>query len=147
MKYYNYNIVLQEVPNEVSLSLSITGCQLGCDGCHSPFLWKDKGDHLTPGVLENIINKYTGMISCVLFLGGEWDEKELIELLKLSKKMGLKTCLYTGLDQVNSDILINLDYIKYGRWIKELGGLESKITNQLFIDLNDNSIINKYFHL
>ena len=145
MRYYDYNIVLQEVPNEVSLSLSITGCKLSCDGCHSPYLWKEHGEILTNEIFTVLLNKYTGLISCVLFMGGEWHEEELVNLLSLSKSMGLKTCLYTGLDKVNDIILSNIDYIKYGKWVKELGGLENINTNQIFLDVKNNKILNNYF--
>ena len=145
MRYYDYNIVLQEVPNEVSLSLSITGCKLSCDGCHSPYLWKEHGEILTNEIFTDLLNKYTGLISCVLFMGGEWHEEELVNLLSLSKSMGLKTCLYTGLDKVNDIILSNIDHIKYGKWVKELGGLENINTNQIFLDVKNNKILNNYF--
>ena len=78
-------------------------------------------------------------------MGGEWHEEELVNLLSLSKSMGLKTCLYTGLDKVNDIILSNIDYIKYGKWVKELGGLENINTNQIFLDVKNNKILNNYF--
>lgn len=145
MKYHSYNIVLQEVPNEISLCLSITGCKLNCDGCHSPYLWKEHGEVLTIKVFKNLLNKYTGLISCVLFMGGEWHENELVNFLIISNTMGLKTCLYTGLDRVNDVLLNNLDYIKYGRWDKNLGGLESNDTNQIFLDLKNKKKLNNLF--
>lgn len=146
MRYKDYDVVLQEVPNEISLSFTITGCKLSCDGCHSPYLWKEgSGEELTKDVFINILNKYKDMISCVLFMGGEWDSENLIKLLTTSKKLGLKTALYTGLEYIDSDIFQNLDYIKFGPWIKELGGLSSETTNQRFININTSENLNHLF--
>ena len=105
MRYYDYNIVLQEVPNEVSLSLSITGCKLSCDGCHSPYLWKEHGEILTNEIFTDLLNKYTGLISCVLFMGGEWHEEELVNLLSLSKS-GLVVTLELMTDGMSRAFLI-----------------------------------------
>ena len=50
-----------------------------------------------------------------------------------------------NLDKVNDIILSNIDYIKYGKWVKELGGLENINTNQIFLDVKNNKILNNYF--
>ena len=71
LRYSSYDIVLQEIPNEVSLSFTITGCGLRCIGCHSEYLWdKNNGEVLTDELFVSLIKKYEGMISCVLFMGG-----------------------------------------------------------------------------
>ena len=148
MRFKEYNIVFQEIPNEVSLCLSITGCNLRCDGCHSPFLWSKKtGDILSLCDLENILKKYENIISCVLFMGGEWHEDELISFLKYIRNLGLKTALYTGLEfnSISENLINNLDYLKYGPWIKELGGLDSNLTNQKLLDLKSGECLNHYF--
>jgi hypothetical protein len=49
------------------------------------------------------------------------------------------------MDKVSDLILSNLDYIKYGKWIKKLGGLENINTNQIFLDVKNNKILNNYF--
>lgn len=146
MRYKDYDIVLQEVPNEISLSFTITGCRLACDGCHSPYLWKEgSGSELTPEVFTYILNRYKSMISCVLFMGGEWEPDNLINLLIISKEMGLKTALYSGLEHIDYDIFEKLDYLKLGPWIKELGGLSSEMTNQKFINVNTSENLNHLF--
>ena len=86
MNYYDVQIFFQEVPDEISMGYSITGCSLRCDGCHSSFLWKESnGVELTNELFESHINKYSGMISCVLFFGGEWHAEDLIENLTFDK--------------------------------------------------------------
>lgn len=134
LNFYEKRIVFQEVPNEISLAFGITGCPLRCKGCHSPFSWPaEKGEPLTKGVLLEAIEPYKGMISTVLFMGGEWDKELLKELLMACHEAGLKTALYTGLDSVDDDLMAHLTYLKTGRWIPELGGLASLTTNQKLV--------------
>lgn len=146
MYYHSLQIVLQEVPGEVSICFSISGCKIRCDGCHSPFLWKEKnGTALTPSLYNNVLNKYKGFATCVLFMGGEWHKDSLINYLELAKKKGYKTCLYSGEDCIDNKILKSLDWVKTGKWIAHLGGLESKTTNQKFIEVKSNKILNHLF--
>ena len=180
LNYTTEQITFQEVPNEISLSFLIAGCPLKCKGCHSADSWRVTSKasetikskthpinsnariQLTNEYLENRIKQYQDMISCVLFLGGEWEIEKLIELLQTVKNTNpsLKTCLYTGLEldeivefikqeinEVNKNADIGwkyifennlLDYLKTGRWIRELGGLDNKNTNQRFYKVNVN---------
>lgn len=147
MKFQSYDIVFQEVPDHISLAFSITGCEIGCRGCHSTDLWKkNAGIELTPSLYLKILDKYKTGITCVVFLGGEWESETLAFYLSLAKKRGLKTCLYTGETEVASFLYKRLDFIKLGPWVPELGGLDSKLTNQKFIDLDNNKILNYKFH-
>jgi anaerobic ribonucleoside-triphosphate reductase activating protein len=151
LKYSSYDVVLQEIPNEISLAFTITGCQLACVGCHSEYLWgKNNGKELTDEKFEKIVKKYDGLISSVLFMGGEWESNELISKLQISKRLGLKTALYTGLNHKQMErsyqrIILELDYLKTGKWVEELGGLDSPTTNQRLINLNTSEKLNHYF--
>ena len=78
-------------------------------------------------------------------MGGEWHEDVLVELLEECRNRELKTCLYTGLGDINDNIKNNLDYLKTGQWIPEKGGLDSKSTNQKFIDIQSNKLLNYKF--
>ena len=146
MYYYDFQVVFQEVPGEISLCFSISGCNKNCDGCHSPFLWKEgNGSLLTKEVYTSFLNQYKNLATCVLFMGGEWHQKELIEMLQLAKIKGFKTCLYTGEDSVSEEITDQLTWLKTGMWIQELGGLESNLTNQIFIEIRTNKKLNYLF--
>lgn len=146
MYCYNFKVVLQEVPGEISLCFNIAGCSLRCKGCHSPFLWKDGvGTKLTPTVYSNILYRYYGFATCVLFMGGEWHKQTLINRLQFANQCGYKTCLYTGEENVDEQILKQLTWIKTGRWDRNLGGLKSKTTNQKFIEVKSNKIFNHLF--
>jgi len=150
MKYTAKTVIFNEIPNEVSLCYSISGCGKRCLGCHSSELWEEKENHnsLNIGILEKHLTEYCGMITAIVFLGGEWHEKELISMLTLAKKFQLKTCLYTSinnLEEINIHLLNVLDYIKIGEFYFELGGLNSKKTNQRFIEVKSGKILNNLF--
>ncbi|MFS4456026.1 anaerobic ribonucleoside-triphosphate reductase activating protein [Maribacter sp. 2304DJ31-5] len=146
MNCHNFQIVLQEVPGEISLCFSISGCSLHCEGCHSPFLWKKgSGTKLDHNIYAGLLHKYHGFASCVLFMGGEWHEQELIQKLKYARRKGYKTCLYTGEEEVVPKIGEQLTWLKTGRWIKPLGGLDQKRTNQRFIEVKTKKQLNHLF--
>ena len=77
-------------------------------------------------------------------MGGEWT-KELIPMLKYINSENIKTCLYTGSNDVSDEIKSQLTFLKTGRFIKELGGLDSENTNQKFINLKTKEILNYKF--
>lgn len=147
MNIYKYDIVFQEVPDHISLAFYVCGCPLRCPGCHSPELWTEKnGTPLTDELFETCLNRYIGKISCVLFMGGEWHEAELIRLLGKAQSRGLETALYTGLESVSAELEKSLRFLKTGPWRSELGGLSSPHTNQVFRDLKYNLKLNHLFH-
>lgn len=148
VKFSSVQVVFQEVPNEISLAFQIVGCPLRCPGCHSSDLWNsNSGKQLNTESLAVEISKYRSYISCILYLGGEWEAKELAMQLEQAIAHGLKTALYTGLDlaQVDDEILKRLDYIKYGPFDAALGPLSSATTNQRIINLKTNENLNRYF--
>jgi len=146
MYYYDFQVVLQEVPGEISLCFSISGCKLHCEGCHSPFLWKEgNGNLLTLKTFTSLLKQYKNLATCVLFMGGEWHENELINMLQKAKDYNLKTCLYTGEEVISEEIKKHLNFLKTGRWKQELGGLENSKTNQKFIHVKTNQKLNYLF--
>jgi anaerobic ribonucleoside-triphosphate reductase activating protein len=146
LHYSAEQIVWQEVPGEVALAYTITGCPVGCKGCHSVDSWPvGSGEPLTQEHLQLQLQKYRGLISCVLFLGGEWQPTALLKLLKQIKNEGLETCLYTGYENVSIALREQLTYLKTGPWIAARGGLESPTTNQRFYDLRTQQLLNCEF--
>lgn len=148
LNYLKKSVCFQEVPNEISLTFSIAGCPRHCFNCSWKSIEKqEQAKPLTNSVYSRFLNKYKGLASCVLFLGGDWETQDLITKLKMAKEKGYKTCLYTGCEMnlVHEDIKNNLDFIKVGPYVEELGGLNSPKTNQRFIDLVHNVILNKLF--
>ena len=146
MNYAGLSIALQEVPGEISICFSITGCNIKCKGCHSSYLWKPKnGKPLTPLIYKEILTKYKHLASCVLFMGGEWHENELIAFLKIAREFNYKTCLYSGETSISNQLLEQLTWVKTGPWVEALGGLEMKSTNQIYREVKTNKILNHLF--
>ena len=140
------DIVFQEVPEEISLALTVTGCQIGCKGCHSPHTWNPQhGTPLTVIGLAELLDQYEALISCVVFFGGEWQPDKLCLFLSQCQAAGYKTCLYTGEEDISDSIKAHLDYLKTGSWRSEVGGLASPISNQRFIDITSKKQLNYLF--
>jgi len=140
------SIVFQEVPNEISLCFSITGCKVACKGCHSTELWNENyGTHLSNISFIAWLTKYQNLISCVVFFGGEWQVKALIDKLLIARNFGLKTCLYSGAKYIDISISQYLNFLKTGPWQSALGGLESINTNQVFRDIKTGEKLNHLF--
>ncbi|MDR1682378.1 MAG: anaerobic ribonucleoside-triphosphate reductase activating protein [Candidatus Symbiothrix sp.] len=131
LKYYNLDIVFQEIPNEVSLAINITNCPNHCKGCHSPHLQEDIGEELTKSVLSDLLEKYGNAVTCVCFMGGDNAPEEILQSAKFFRKYGIKTAWYSGKKALpNSDFTQYFNYIKLGAYIESLGGLDSPTTNQ-----------------
>ena len=78
MKYLeNPRVTFQEVPDETSLIFEITSCPFKCEGCHSPWMRDNIGTELTPEIFEKEISKYTTLVTCVCFMGGDQHKDEL----------------------------------------------------------------------
>lgn len=136
LRFVNYDIVFQEVPDEVTLAINISNCPNHCQGCHSPWLREDIGEELNEEVLERLLEKYGTAITCVCFMGGDAAPGEvdrLASFLRRTTNGRIKTAWYSGRDEFPQEsFLSNLDYIKLGPYIEELGGLRSPATNQRF---------------
>ena len=114
LRYYpEPTVVFSEVPDEVSLAISITGCPRHCPDCHSKYLWEYSGDLLLEN-LDALIVKYLPHITCVCFMGEGQNPTQLREALQIVRCHGLKTCLYSGCERVEPfhDLLPLLDYLK-----------------------------------
>ncbi len=132
LKYDGYQIVFQEVPDEISLAFNITGCPFGCIGCHSPELQEDVGVPIDDDILS-IIQEHKDEITCVLFLGGDYDPEGIANIIIKVRTFvpSLKIALYCGGDHP-ADVLYRIcDYIKVGHYDESRGGLSNKTTNQI----------------
>lgn len=145
IKYYTTKICFQEVPDEVSFTYFLTGCPNRCPNCHSPHLREDIGTPIMESLHEDLY-KNSGRASCILFMGGDDPDHidNLIDILITCRLHGFKTALYSGyeLDFIThtKELMDNLDYIKVGPYVEELGGLKSKKTNQRLYKLIDGKI-------
>lgn len=143
LKYVNTGIVFQEIPDEVTLSINISNCPCRCPGCHSQYLWNDTGTPLTPDVLDGFIREYGDDITCVCFMGGDAEPESVVGLARhISENHSeYRVGWYSGRQHIPAGIQKQaFDYIKTGPFIRHLGGLKAKTTNQrLYKRLADGS--------
>ena len=141
MKYLYHNIVFSEIPDEVSLSLSISGCTRNCSGCHTSELRGDVGDVLDENEIDKLMDKYGDHITCILFLGGDQFHLEMKSLFEyIRSKYSLKIALYSGANDISSELVNLLDYVKMGPYDKDLGGLDKKTTNQKLYKISESGL-------
>lgn len=124
-------VCFEEIPNYISLGLSISNCLGLCEGCHSPELRKNIGIELTNNEVDNLLKKNKG-VNCVLFLGEGNDKNALLEIIKYirEKHNTLKIALYSGRNKIESELEGLLDFIKIGPYIAKYGPLNKETTNQ-----------------
>lgn len=149
MKYVEVIEGFREFPDEISLLINISECPNRCPDCHSKHLWEDVGTPLTFGYLCKLIDNHSG-ITCVGFMGGDIDPYYINILANTVKNLNLKVGWYSGKDYISNKInLMNFDYIKIGRFIKEKGGLDKKTTNQILykVEHYDDEFGGKGFNL
>ena len=123
------SVVLEEVPDRVTLAVDISNCRGNCVGCHSPFLKEDVGEELTPEIISQLVADNFG-IDCFLFLGEGRDPKALLELAAHVRALGLIPALYSGRSEVDGPYWEAFDYIKVGPYLPNQGPLNNPSTNQ-----------------
>ena len=132
LKYANFDIVFQEVPEEVTLAINISNCPNHCPGCHSKYLWEDIGKALNTQELFRLVEQYKTGITCVCFMGGDNEPESVAQLARQIKdNYNMKVAWYSGKNDLPENVPTNhFDYIKIGRYVAELGPLDSATTNQ-----------------
>lgn len=139
MYYYSSQVYLVEIPDHIALGLTILGCPIHCPDCHSKWTWDKSLKGQTEITIDNIKKILSPHVSCLLFLGGEWESDFYKSLLAL-KELNLPLALYTGrhlVDCIHEPWFNLLSFIKVGPYVKELGGLKSRTTNQRMYKLCD----------
>lgn len=133
VKYYNYDIVFAEFPDETTLALNISGCPNRCPGCHSPHLQNDCGEPLDEQAISELLDCYGATITCVGFMGGDAQPTEIERLAAFVRQTRpeLRIGWYSGCSELPDGIRTDrFDYIKLGPWVEALGPLTSPTTNQ-----------------
>lgn len=143
LKYVNFGIVFQEIPDEVTLSINISHCPCHCKGCHSSYLWDDIGDPLNEDTINAFMQKYGDDITCICMMGGDASpaDVERLAIFIHSNFSGIKVGWYSGRQTIDKGVnKENFDYIKLGPYKENLGALKSSTTNQrLYKKLPDNN--------
>lgn len=123
------SVVMEEIPDRVSLAVEISNCRGNCVGCHSPFLRKDIGRELTAEIIDRLVADNFG-VNCFLFLGEGRDPEALLDLADHVRSKGLLAAVYSGREEVEEVFWDHFDYIKLGPYRPECGPLNSPTTNQ-----------------
>lgn len=125
------SIVMEEIPDKVTLAVDISNCTGLCEGCHSPFLRKDVGDELTPEAVGSMLDANFG-VNCFLFLGEGNDHSALMDIASYIRSAHpfLDLAIYSGRDNVEDDIWRLFDYVKVGPYRPSCGPLNERTTNQ-----------------
>ena len=148
LKCYSYDIVCQEIPDEISLAVNISCCPNRCPGCHSPWLWGNEGEDMTEDMLSALIGKYSAAITCFCFMGGDAEPMEIMRLARWirSRWPEVRTAWYSGKESIPEDFDITcLDYIKLGPYIEALGGLKSPDTNQALYRIASDATLTRIY--
>ena len=148
LKCYSYDIVCQEIPDEISLAVNISCCPNRCPGCHSPWLWDNEGEDMTEDMLSALIGKYSAAITCFCFMGGDAEPMEIMRLARWIKSRwpGIRTAWYSGKESIPEGFDITcLDYIKLGPYIEALGGLKSPDTNQALYRIASDATLTRIY--
>ncbi len=124
------SVVIEEIPDRLTLALEISRCKGRCEGCHSPFLREDIGENLTEEVIDKLLEENFG-INCVLFLGEGDDPAALLRLADYVRTAhNLEVALYSGREDVEPEVWAAFDYVKVGPYIAGKGPLNKPGTNQ-----------------
>ena len=136
LRYVDYDIVFQEIPDEVTLAINLSNCPNRCKGCHSPHLLENVGESLTEESLGHLLQKYGKAVTCVCFMGGDAEPFEVERLAGFLDRQSIalvKVGWYSGKNELPEGLSVqNFEYIKLGPYIEKLGGLKSPDTNQHF---------------
>lgn len=145
LKYVNYDIVFQEIPDEVILAINLSNCPHRCHGCHSPHLQQNIGEKLDLPLLTSLLYRYGGLITCVCFMGGDSNPNEVCLMAAfIQEKFNgkIKTAWYSGCSSIDSTINIeSFNFIKIGPYIEHLGGLDKPTTNQRLYQIEGGRMI------
>ena len=137
LKFYDYAVVMQEIPDEITLAINITNCPHKCFECHSQWLREDIGEELNRESLLSLIRSQK-FITCVCFMGGDSDHSAIIELSDIvHQNTDKKVAMYSGDDVIDPNLMKALDYYKIGSYQKDKGPLSSITTNQKLYYINE----------
>ena len=131
-------VCFEEIPDYISLGISISNCLGLCEGCHSPELRQNVGIELTFDEMDNLLERNKG-VNCVLLLGEGNDKENFIKLIQYirEKHKTLKIALYSGRAVIEKELEGLFDFVKIGPYKAKYGPLNSKTTNQRLYEIKN----------
>ena len=148
LKCYSFDIVCQEIPDEITLAVNISSCPNRCLGCHSPWLWEDEGEEMSRDMLKNLIDRYSSAITCFCFMGGDAAPTFIEQTAAWirSEYPRIKTAWYSGKESLPEGFDLSvLNFLKLGPYIEKLGGLKSADTNQALYRIEADGSLTRIF--
>lgn len=143
LKYVDYDILFQEIPDEVTLTINLSRCPYRCKGCHSPQLQSDIGEELNEAALLRLLQRYGKSVTCICFMGGDADPETICQLACFVRENGggsIKTAWYSGRENLYERTVTCFDYAKTGPYIEALGAINRKGTNQRLYRIDQGQI-------
>lgn len=130
------NIVsTQYALNRETLEIYFSGCNFHCPGCQNEELWDFNLGSEWSGWLISLDRKIkSNLVKEVWVLGGEvlhQDHDELINFLKYLNQFNKPVWLWTGVDTLNDipeDVIKLINYVKIGKYNKDLDSIIDPIT-------------------
>lgn len=128
-----FDVSFNEIPDKLSLCISLGNCQNRCPGCHSPELQKKVDNLMSLDKVVEYAEEYVSKgANAICIMGGLDNGVSLPALEALIK--ALSDIAPVGIYHASvTDVFDNnpyLTWLKTGIYINSLGGLESKNTNQ-----------------
>ena len=121
---------MQYTLSQKSLDIYVSGCSgPHCDGCHNESLWDFTcGEEYSQNYFEKIqqkVNDFDGMIDKIMIFGGDLMDQSYEDVVGFLLDMRIfqkEIWVFTGknFDDIDEEILVLCDYIKCGRYMKEL---------------------------
>ena len=140
LKYVDTDIVFQEIPDEVTLAVNLSGCPCRCPGCHSKHLWSDIGKPIDAECIDRLLRPCLSSITCLALMGGDAHPDEVDSLLLHIRRQypKLHTAWYSGRSLLSPAVdIAHLDYLKLGPYLAHLGPLNNARTNQRFYKIDN----------
>ena len=131
-------ITLTEIPDKVAVYLEIGNCKNNCAGCHSDHLRKPMASNMTIADIEAIVerNVNNGANACVI-MGGDNNglDSEDLECLIKTLSYIVPTGIYVGDSDAIKYAKMGAKWVKTGKYVEALGGLDKPATNQHFYEV------------
>ena len=143
LHYIDTDIVFQELPDEVTLAVNLSGCPCRCPGCHSTHLWNEGGEVLDGETVECMLSRQKQEVTCLSLMGGDAQPQEVNNLAHWLRQRHPKLHIawWSGRTLLSPQVsLSNFDYIKLGPYLRHLGPLKSRTTNQRLYRVVDGTL-------
>lgn len=129
LKFVDKQVVFEEIPDRVTMALTISNCTGRCQGCHSSWLRLNNGTEITNEIIDSFYD--LPLCNCFLFLGDGNDEESLFKYaIYIKERYNIEIALYTGKDNLSDKYYDIFDFVKIGSYKEEFGPLNKKTTNQ-----------------